>query len=93
MKTERTGWAATCLWIMAIIAVPVVYLLGIPILNNAKIYWYGFDAPYPRAYQTLCLPMKWCYENTPLREPLDSYSYWIARHMPPSRVPSALRID
>lgn len=62
-------------WVAMLVAVPVLYVVtGAPV---AALYDCGrLPTPPPRWLVEFYVPMRWLYESTPLRTPLEMYLEW-----------------
>jgi hypothetical protein len=80
MSAERFGKFHAFAWLMAILAVPVLYLLSVyPVLSLTA----DPDIrPWARQYAR---PYVWVYDHTPLWKPLDNYTNWFSRTTAPYR--------
>jgi hypothetical protein len=85
MTEGRSGKSRAMVWVVVVLAMPVLYVLSVPPL-------YMTDRPDPFAPQPPRFHGKvladfymgyfWLSNNTPLRAPLEAYWQWWARILP-----------
>ena len=87
MSKEPSGNSHATTWtLVAIVAVPVLYLLSVTPL---AILSRGARAdPVPWWVDSYAEPARWVYENTPLRGPLKKYCDWCFRRAGWGHVPA-----
>jgi hypothetical protein len=75
MSTERSGKSLATAWTLAILAVPVLYLLSVPplVFGSAKARWRVRSWALMDAYAA---PSNWLYDHTPMKKPLGAYTKW-----------------
>lgn len=71
-------------WTLAMLAVPVLYVLTLPLVVVVARKTYeamlgGYSRP-PAWLETYATPLEWLYQ-TPLKQPIEAYFDWVARCM------------
>jgi hypothetical protein len=72
---QRSHWAG---WTLALLAVPVVYVLTLPpiVLTLGNSYGWGRTSPTPKWLTLYAAPGMWLYKESPLQPVLTTYALW-----------------
>jgi hypothetical protein len=83
MSEERSGKSHALAWTLAIVAVPVLYVLTMPVVAWAA---HRFDKPATMIggvwwMSVYAAPFSWM-QTTPIEKPLMSYYNWVLDQLP-----------
>ena len=65
-------------WALSLLAVPVMYVLTLPVLSHHLQYSAGYtdyDA-LPKAWKVYYIPGQWIYGRSPIKKELGEYARW-----------------
>jgi hypothetical protein len=79
MSSERARTSHATAWLLAVVAVPVLYVLTLPVIAVIYARMYPKTAP-PEWLLIYSVPFDWL-TNTPMRQPLKAYVDWIVAFM------------
>lgn len=71
-------------WVLALVAVPVAYVLTLPpiVMTLENAYGWGRTSAPPRWLVAYAAPGVWLYKDTPLQPILTSYAQWWRETIP-----------
>ena len=78
MSAGHSGKSHVTTWILAIIAMPVMYVLTTPPLYCCLVNCHHAADPWITRYM---VPFGWVEKDTPLRKPLAAYFNWCHEHL------------
>ena len=75
MDSHRTAKSHVTAWVLAVVAVPVLYVLSVPFV--VWICFGGHSVAHAPAWLVIYVSPCQCLENTPLKEPVVAYTEWV----------------
>ena len=76
MSAQSSGRSRAAIWVMVLLAAPVLYVLTFP-LGNWVIAKSCRDHIYPRWAMAYAAPYNWLSQQPSLHQPLDDYFWWV----------------
>ena len=82
MTSERSSKSHAWGWTISILAVPVLYVLTLPLVvwTTSKVRSPGVPIPHPLWLQLYLTPYRWTV-STPMEAPLEAYYWWVMNRL------------